>query len=152
MLWFIYFTYMSFGAHLQANAMWIKSFIRMSCQYIRLLATIFSASRTMPPYLQYGKELFASWSCQHSWLAIRIHIYLQSTTSGNFVTGGYMTCIPIQLPYYPTLNASWLNKSKAFHRGIQLYNQASSKHANRLTECINKSCGHTRYDLQYINV
>ena len=33
----------------------------MSSQSIKLLETVFSSSMTMPPYLQYGKELFASW-------------------------------------------------------------------------------------------
>ena len=55
----------------QATAIWMKSFIHMSCKSIRLLETIFSFSKTIPAYLQYGKELFASWSCHTPWLAFQ---------------------------------------------------------------------------------
>ena len=40
---------------------YMKSFTHMSCKFIRLLEKSFSSSKTMPAYLQYGKELFASW-------------------------------------------------------------------------------------------
>ena len=46
--------------HLQTNAMKMKSFTHMSYKSIRLLETILSSSKTIPAYLQYGKELFAS--------------------------------------------------------------------------------------------
>ena len=36
--------------------------------------------------------------------------------------------------------------------GVQMYTQASSKHAQILIECFNKGGGYTRYDLQYINL
>ena len=36
--------------------MWMKDFTHMSCQRIRTFETIFSSSKTMPAYLQYGKE------------------------------------------------------------------------------------------------
>ena len=84
-------------------------------QIIRLLETIFSSSKTMPAYLQYGKELFASWSCHtlltgllgpdpsligHPWdiLCRRIH-----------------DRIPSQLSCFQNLNTSWLINGHVFH-------------------------------------
>ena len=47
------------------NTVWMKSFTHMSCQSIGLLGKI-SSIKTMPPYLQYCKELFTSWSCHNT--------------------------------------------------------------------------------------
>ena len=66
--------------------MWMKSFTHISCQS-NGLGTIFSFNRTVPPYLQYSKELFESWSC-HTLLT-----RLQPSpidTSGILDIGGYI--------------------------------------------------------------
>ena len=132
----------------------MKAFTHMSCKCIRLLETIFSSSKTMPAYLQYGKELFANCSCHtpltgllgpdpspspmgHPWdiLDRRIHDRIHS-----------------QLPYFPNLNTSWLNDGNVFHEVVGYKPWLLLSMRKSLIEYIHKGGGHTRYDLQYINL
>ena len=118
--------------------MWMKSFIDMTCKFNTLSKTIFSSSKAMPAYLQYGKESLANWSYHkpltglpgsdpsligHPWdiLGRRIH-----------------DRIPSQLPHFPNLNTSWLNNDNVFQEGIG-YNPwlLLSMHTS-LIECIHK--------------
>ena len=76
------------------------------------------AARQCPTtYLQYGKELFASQSYQHSRLAIQIPCSILKHL-WDILGWGYVTCIPSQLPHYSNWKAGWLNNSMAFHRVI----------------------------------
>ena len=97
-----------FWGHLQANALWMKSFTHISCKSIRLLETIFSFSKTMSAYLRYGKELFASWSCHTSLTGASgldpYPIGHPWDILGRWVHGP----IPSQLPHFLNLSTSWL--------------------------------------------
>ena len=128
--------------------MQMKSFTHMSCKFISLLETIVSFSKTVPVYLQYGKELFACWSChthltglpgpdQSPWdiLGRRIH-----------------DRIPSQLPYFPISNTSWLNNGNVFHPGVGYNPWLLLSMCKSLIECIHKGNGHTRYEILYINL
>ena len=132
--------------------MWIRSFTHMSCKSIKLLETIFSFSKTIPAYQQYGKELFASWSCHtsltgipgqdpsligHPWdiLGQRVHVR-----------------IPFQLPRFPNLNTSWLTNGNVFHKGVWYNPRLLLSMNKRLIGYIHKGGGNTRYDIQYINL
>ena len=132
--------------------MWMKSFTHMSCKSIRLLESIFSFSKTIPAYLQYGKELFASWSCHtpltgilgpdpspigHPWdiLVLRVHDRIHP-----------------QLPHFPNLKTSWLNNGNVFHKGVGYNPRLLLSMHKRLIECIYKGGGHTTDDIQYINL
>ena len=97
--------------------MWIKAFTRRPCKSIRLFEPIFSSSKTMPAYLQYGKELFASWSCHTPWLACWVPIHLQFDLSLDYLGWLVHDRIPSQLPHFPNWNTSWLNDDNAFHKG-----------------------------------
>ena len=96
----------------KASAMWMKSF-----RIYRTVGNHYSSSKSMRPYLQYGKELFASWSCHtiltglwdldpspidHPWDILDQRVY---------------DGIPSQLPQFPNLNRSWLSNDNAFHKG-----------------------------------
>ena len=130
----------------------MKSLTHMSYKFLRLLETFFSSSKTMPAYLQYAKELFASWSFHtpltgflgpdpspigHPWdiLGRRIHGH-----------------IPSQLPHFPNFNTSWLNNGKVFHEGWGINPKLLLSMRKSLIECIHKGGGHTRYVLQYTNL
>ena len=135
--------------HLQANAMWMKSFTNMSCKSIRLFETILSSSKTMQAYLQYGNELFASWP---------YHTPLAGLPGPNPSLIGHLwgilgwwvhDYIPYKLPCFPNLNTSLLNNGNVFHKGVGTILLSMRK---KLIQCIHKGCGHTRYDLQYINL
>ena len=62
--------------------------------------------------------------------------------------------IPSQLPHFPNLNTSWLNNGNVFHNvgGVQANAGLLLSMRKQLIECIHKGGGHTRYDLQYINL
>ena len=124
----------------------MKSFTHMSCKFIRLLETIFSSSKTMPAYLQNGKELFTSWSCHthltglpdfnsspigHPWDMLRGRIHYR---------------IPSQLPHFLNLNTSWLNSGNVFHEGMGYNPRPLLSMCKSLIECIHKGGGHTRYE------
>ena len=141
--------------HLQANAMWMKSIANMSCQSIRLLETIFSSSKTIPVYLQYGKDLFASLSC-HTPLT-----GLPGINSSHFdhpwdILGRWVhDRIPSKLPHFPNWNTSWLDNGNAFHMGVQPPPPPPRlllSMRERPMECSHKGVGHPRYDLQYTHL
>ena len=70
MKWSIYFAYMYFGAHLRANAMWMKALPRMFCRFIGLLVQFSLPSRQCPTHaydmtsnsLQAGHVNTLAWS------------------------------------------------------------------------------------------
>ena len=119
--------------------MWMKSFTHMSCQSIGLLAAIFSSSKTVPPYPQYGKELFAS--LPH--------------------TGPSPTDLPWDIrdrwvhDLYPFLSATLLVEQWQripWGGGYKCISRLLKSMCKRLKECINKGGSHTRYYLQFINL
>ena len=129
----------------------MKSFTNMSCKFFRLLETIFSSSKTMPAYLQYGKELFASSSC---------HIILTGLPGpdpsqighpwdilGRWIHGRFIS----RLPHFQNLTTNWLNNGNVFHEGW-VQHQAPFKHEEKTHRMHHKGGGHTKYDLQYTNL
>ena len=133
--------------------MWVNSFTHMSCQSIRLLETIFSSSKTMSAYLQYGKELFA-------FPGHAIHTPLTGLLSPNpsridhpsdILGGRVHDCFPSHLPHFPNWNTSWLNNDNAFQKGGNNPRLLFSMR-KRPIECIHKGGGHTRCYLQYIYI
>ena len=101
---------------------------------------------------QYGKELFASWSCHTPLTGLQGPDPSQISHRCDILGRRIHDPIPSQLPNFPDLNTSWLNNDNVFHKGWGVQPQTSFKHAQRLIECIHKGGGHTRYDLQYINL
>ena len=120
-----------FWGHLQANAMWMKSFTYTSCKSIRLLETIVSFSRTMPAYLQYGKELFASWSCHTPLTGVSGPDPYPISQPWDILGWRVHNPIPSQLLYFPHLNTSLLTNGNVFNRGGGVQLQASFKHAQK---------------------
>ena len=113
--------------------MWTKSFTHMYCQSIGLLETIFSFSKTMPLYLQYGNELIVI----PPRLAFRFLIHLQSTTTGIVEISRHMTCITSQLPHYQIRKHQLVEQWQRIPQGVcggergeesQMYTHASSQH------------------------
>ena len=140
------------GSSADAHPWYMKAFTHMSCKCIKMLETIFTSSKTMPAYLQYGKELFANLSCHtpladllgpdqspisHPWdiLDRRIHASIHS-----------------QLPHFQNLNINWLNNGNVFHEGVGYNPWLLLSMRKSLIEYIHKGGGHPRYDLQYINL
>ena len=126
----------------------MKASKHMSCTFIRLLETIFSSSKTMPAYLQYGKELFANLSC---------HTPLTDLPGPNpFLLGHPLDIlvrrdhahIPSRLPHFPNINSSWLNNGNVFHEGVGYNPWLLLSIRKSFIECIHEGFGHTRYDLQ----
>ena len=112
----------------------------------------FSSSQTVPVYLQFGKELFASWSwhttltglsgpdpspISHPWDILGLWIH---------------DCISLQLPHFPNLNTSWLNSGNVFHKGVGYNPRLLKSKCKNLIECIYKGGCHTRYGLHCINL
>ena len=108
----------------------MKSFIHMSCKFIRLLETIFSSSKTMSAYLQYDKELFASWSC-HTPLTGLLGPDPSPIHPLDILSWQIHDGIPFQLPHFPNLNFNWLNIDNVFHEGVGVQPQAPFKHAQK---------------------
>ena len=108
-----------FGAHLQANAMWMKS--------IGLFETIFSSSKTMPNSCNMVRNCLQAGHVIPPCLSFRILTHLQLITLEIFQTVRHMTYIPSQLPHNKNITASWSNNGNAFHRGRGT--QTSSEHA-----------------------
>ena len=126
----------------------MKASKHMSCKFIRLLETIFSSSKTMPAYLQYGKELFANLSC---------HTPSTDPPGPNpFLLGHPLNIlvrrvhahIPSQLPHFPNMNSSWLNNGNVFHEGEGYNPWLLLSIRKSFIECIHEGFGNTRYDLQ----
>ena len=130
----------------------MKSSTHIFCKFIRLLETIFSSRKTIPTYLQYGNELFASWLCQPPLTGLPGPD--QSPIGHPWDILGWRTddSIPSQLPHFPNLNASWLNSGNVFHEGLGYNPRLLLSIRKSLMECIHKCGGHTRYDLHYINL
>ena len=132
--------------------MWMKSFTRISCKSIRLLETIFSFSMTMPAYLQYGEELFASWPSYTP--LTRVPCPDRSPIGHHWAILGQRVHdrIPFQLPHLPNLNTSWLNNGNVFHEGVGYNPRLLLSMHKSLIEYIHRGGGNTRYDIQYINL
>ena len=60
--------------------------------------------------------------------------------------------IPSQLPHFQNFNIGWLNNGNVFHEGVGYKPRLLLSMRKSLIECIHKGDGHTRYDLQYINL
>ena len=129
---FVYFA-KQFGGHLQANAMCMKFFTHMSCKSIRLLETIFSSCKTMPAYLQFGKKLFASWSCHNPLTGLLGPDPSPIGHPWDILGRGYMI---LSLP------SCHMAMYSTGGRRIQLLLNM----CKRLIECIHKGGGYTRYD------
>ena len=96
----------------------INKLYLVSC--IRLLETIFSSSKTMPAYLQYGKELFANCLC-HTPLTGLLGPDPSPSLMGHpwdILDRWIHDRIHTQLPHFPHLNTSWLNDGNVFHEGL----------------------------------
>ena len=123
----------------------MKSFGQMSCKFNRLFETSYSFSKTIPLYLQYGKELFAGWSC---------HTHLTGLWSDQPPLGysrpAVHDCIPSQLPHFLNSNTSWLNNGNVFHEGVGYNHRLLLSMRKSLIECIHKGGGHTRYAIYKI--
>ena len=112
--------------------MWMKSFTHIFCKSIWLLETIFSSSKTMPLYLQYGKELFASWSC-HTPLTGVPGLDPSPISQPLDILGQQVHDHTLfQLPHFPNSNTTWLNNGHLFQKGVGVQPQASFKHAHTI--------------------
>ena len=89
----------------------------------------------MPTYLQYGKELFASWSS---------HTPLTGLPEPNHYPIDHLWDTSIER----LLVEQWQRISQG---GVHTCIPRLLRMRKRLIECINKVGGHTRYDLQYIH-
>ena len=130
----------------------MKSNTHMSCKFIRLLETIFSFSKTIPTYLQYGKDLFANWSCHTHLTGLRVPDPFLTGHPWDILGRWIHDRIPSQLPYFPNSNTSWLNNGNVFHEWVGYNPRLLLSMRKSLIECIHKGGGHTRYVLQYINL
>ena len=126
----------------------MKSFTNMSCKFIRLLETIFSSSKTMPAYLQYGKELFASWSCHTPLTGLPGPDPSKIGHPLDILGWLIHDRITSQLTHFPNLTTSWLNNGNVFHEGW-VQPQAPFKHAQKPHRMYHKGGGHTNYDTIY---
>ena len=104
--------------------MWMKSFNNIFCKSIRLFETILFSSKTM----QYGEELFASWSYHTSLAGIPGPDPSSISHPWDILGRQVHVCIPSKLPQFPNLNTSWLNNENVFHKGVG-YN--SFKHVQK---------------------
>ena len=105
-------------------------FTHMSCQSIRLLETIFSSSKRMLPYLQYDKELFASWLC-HTLLTDLPNPHPFPIDPSWDIRNHDLYPFPAAtLPKKePQLVEQWQHIPQGV--GVQMYTQASSKHSQK---------------------
>ena len=72
----------------------------------------------MQAYLQYGKELFASWS-YHTPLTDLLGPNQSSIGRPWDILGLRVhDCIPSKLPHFPNLNTYWLYNGHAFYKGV----------------------------------
>ena len=109
----------------------MKSFTHMSCKFIRLLETIFIFSKTIPAYLQYGKELFAGWS-HHTHLTGLPRPDPSPIGRPWDILGRWLhDRIPSQLPHFLISNSSWLNNGNVFHKGLGAQPQTSLEQAQK---------------------
>ena len=121
--------------------MWMKDFTHMSCQRIRTFETIFSSSKTMPAYLQYGKEHVCKLAMSNPLTSLP---GLRSTTPGIIWPGGYIIVFLPKAAKFP----DWNTIDNAFHKGWGWYNQRLLlSMRKRLIECIHKGGGHARHEL-----
>ena len=116
-----------------------------------MLETIFSSSKTMPAYLQYGKELFASWSCHTPLIGLPGSDPSPIGHQLDILGWRIHDSIPFQLPHFPNLNSNWLKLTMySTTRGWGYNHKLLLRMRKSLIECIHKGGSHTRYDLQYI--
>ena len=122
---------------------YVDDFTHMSCKFIRLLETIFSSSRTIPAYLQYGKDLFSNLSCQTPLTGLPgpnpSPISHPLDILGRQIHGR----IPSQLPYFPDLNTNRLNNGNVFHEGVGYNPWLLLGVRKSLMLCIHKGGVHT---------
>ena len=130
----------------------MNSFTNMFCKFIRLLETIFSSSKTMPAYLRYGKELFASWSCHTPLTGLLGPVPSPIGHPWDFLGWWIHDCIPSKLQHFPNSNTRWLINGNVFHEGVGYNPRLLLSMRKSLIECIHERGGHTKYYLQYINV
>ena len=130
----------------------MKSFTHMSCKFIRLLETIFSSSKTMPAYLQYGKELFASWSSHTPLIGLLGPDPSPIGHPLDILGWRIHDSIPFQLPHFPNLNSNWLKFTMYSTRGWGYNPKLLLSMRKSLIKCIHKGGSHIRYDLQCINL
>ena len=114
--------------------MWVKSFSRMFCRFIRLLETNLPSSKTLPYHIPailqgtVGKAIHTSWSIPN-------RTPLRYSRPADM----WLTSIQFQLPHYPTWNAGWWTMASHF---TGRYSQLLLSIRLRFTECINKGGGH----------
>ena len=124
----------------------------MSCQSTRLLETNFSSSKRLPPYLQYDKELFASWLCHTLLTGLQNPHTFPIDHHWDIRNLRFHDLYSFPAATLPKRNASWLNSGNAFHRGwgYKYIHGLLLSVRKMLIECIDKDGGHTN-DLKYIN-
>ena len=123
----------------------MKFCTQMSCKFIRLLETFLSSSKIIPAYLQYDKELFASWPCHtprsqsiSDWLPLGFSRLADTWLSPNpSVT-------------FPLFEHKIIELCQCIPRGVRYNPRLILSKRKSLTECIHKGGGHTKYDLQNI--
>ena len=106
----------------------------------------------MPAYLQYGKELFASWSCHTPLTGLQGPDPSPIGHPLDILGWQIHDRIPFQLQHFPNLNTNWLTIANVFHEGVGYNPRLLLSMRKSLIECIHNGGGHTRYDLQYINL
>ena len=117
---------------------------------VQIYQIVSSFSKTIPAHLQYGKELFAGWSCHTHLTGLPGPDPSPIGRPWDILGQQIHDRIPYQLPHFPNSNTSWFNNGNVFHKGRGYNNSFLLSMPKSLIECINKGGGHTRYDLQYI--
>ena len=114
--------------------MWMKSFTHMSCQCIGLLELIFSSSKTMPLYLQYGRELFASWPWHTPLTGLPDPNPSPINHPWNIRDHHVQDLYPSPAATLPELDHKLVSQWQCIPQeggGVQMYTQAFSKHAQK---------------------
>ena len=90
----------------------------------------FSSSKTLV-YLQYGKELFASWLCHTPLTGLLCRNSSLISHPCDILGWRIHDRIPSLLPHFTNLNTIWLNNDNVSHEGGGDTTQASFKHAQK---------------------
>ena len=99
----------------------------------RTVGNNFLSSKAMPPYLHYGKELFASWSrhTRPDWL-FRSRSIFNLPSWDIWDGGGVHDLYPFPATTLPELELQLVESwQRLLQGGVQMYTQASSKRAQK---------------------
>ena len=130
----------------------MKSFTHMSCKYIRLLETFSLSAR------QFQHTCNVARNCLQTGHVIPLNRPSKSQSISDLPSLTYSRLadvhdhIPSQLPHFSNLKTYRLNMDSVFNEGVGYNPRLLLGMRKSLIKCIHKGGGHTRYDLQYLNL